>query len=282
VYKSQIRGSRQGFEEVRDMIPIDGFYLYSSGYQIHPLSEMKGNAPFQDWHIPLLIGQGAVETLLEKSIYQLKFSKAVGQKLLDAIKALTLDGDRTNDINMYEAYLVTSALSEFETVLTAELSQLNIFMVVKKRGYDTSDLVHKGWVLFPDEIVTKVPESLPDLGYAARCIAFELPTAAGFHMHRANESVLHHYYDAVTGGAARPTSRNIGDYLTALRTQGDQKILSALKDLKDLHRNPLIHPEHTLESVDEAIALLGSIQAAVVLMLREIPDPSKALPQSPP
>jgi hypothetical protein len=46
-----------------------------------------------------------------------------------------------------------------------------------------------------------------------------------------------------------------------------------LKDLKDLHRNPLIHPEHTLESVDQAIALLGSIQCVVVYMLKAVPLP---------
>jgi hypothetical protein len=107
-------------------------------------------------------------------------------------------------------------------------------------------------------------------------MAWELPTAAGFHLHRANESVLHCWYDSVSNGQTRPAGRNIGDYLKVVNEQnlGSAKIRSALKDLKDLHRNPLIHPEDSLESVDEAIALLGSIQAVVVSMLKDIAFPA--------
>ena len=74
----------------------------------------------------------------------------------------------------------------------------------------------------------------------------------------------------------------MGDYIAALTNQGagDPIVLSALKDLKDLHRNPLIHPEHTLE-IDEAIALLGSIQSVIVHMLKAIPLPVSDLPDLP-
>ena len=121
---------------------------------------------------------------------------------------------------------------------------------------------------------------------ATRCVAFNLPTAAGFHLHRLNESVLHRYYDAVTEGAPRPSSRNMGEYLAEMkkRGKGDDKTLSALKDLKDLHRNPLVHPEDSLENIDEALALLGSVHAAVVSMLKAIAMPAElalaANPQS--
>jgi len=65
----------------------------------------------------------------------------------------------------------------------------------------------------------------------------------------------------------------MGDYPAAMRDNkwGDGATLSALKDLKDLRRNPLIHPDHSLESVDDAIALLGSIHACVVRMLKVLP-----------
>lgn len=87
---------------------------------------------------------------------------------------------------------------------------------------------------------------------------------------------MHCYYDHVTGGKPRPSGRNIDDYIAALNKleTGDQKVLSALKDLKDLHRNPLVHPEDSLENVDEAIALLGSIQSGVVHMLKAIKLPA--------
>ena len=256
------------------MIRIDGFYLYTVGYAIHPVSELQSDVTFQDWVIRLFVAQNALETLLQKSVFQLRTSITAGGKLLSAIKALTADPQRTTPIDFMEAYLVTSSLTEFEHVLAAEFGLVNIYLVVKKRGYDTNDLIHNGEVIFPDDLRRKVPEALADVAQATRCIAFELPTAAAFHLHRANESVLHHWYDSISNGRARPTGRNIGDYLKVLNENnlGSSKVRSALKDLKDLHRNPLIHPEDSLESIDEAIALLGSIQAVIVTMLRDIPD----------
>lgn len=262
------------------MIRIDGFYLYSAGYSIHPLSTIQQGAAFQDSLYTLFIAQSTLEMLLERSVFQLQTSRAAGQKLLDALKPLTADPQRAEPIDFMEAYNVTSALNEFEHVLNAEFGMMNIYIVMKKRGYDTLDLIQRGIVLFPPELSIKVPESVEDINTATQCIAYELPTAAGFHLHRANESVLHRYYDAVTNNALRPAGRSIGEYLAEMRNKGVGQpiVTSALKDLKDLHRNPLIHPEHSLETVDEAIALLGSIQAAVVHMLKEIPEPPQVLP----
>jgi hypothetical protein len=124
---------------------------------------------------------------------------------------------------------------------------------------------------------------LPDLEQATRCIAFELFTAAGFHLHRANEAVLRRYWDAVTNGATRPASRNMRDYLNELNKlkAGDAKVKATLKDLKDLHRNPLIHPEQTLENVDDAIALMNGVHTAVPNMLKQMPTIATVPPPPP-
>jgi len=65
----------------------------------------------------------------------------------------------------------------------------------------------------------------------------------------------------------------MGDYLSEMNKKkvGSAKIKAALKDLKDLHRNPLIHSEHSLDSADEAIALMNGIHTVMVYMLKEIP-----------
>jgi len=186
------------------------------------------------------------------------------------------DKDGERKITQYDANDLNRQFNLFKTVLLAELETLNANFVTQKRGYDTATLIEAAENIFPPELPHRVPEAVFDLREAGKCIAFELPTAAGFHLHRANEAILHRYYDAVTDGKPRPTSRNIGDYLAALRQHnaGDPKLLAALKDLKDLHRNPLIHPDQTLESIDEAIALMNGIHNAVVHMLKVIPDTS--------
>jgi hypothetical protein len=144
-------------------------------------------------------------------------------------------------------------------------------------------LVEAGVRCFPNDVWTKAPDAISDLLQGTRCIAFELFTAAGFHLHRANEAVLRRYWDAITKGAPRPASRNVGDYLAEMNKQnvGNEKVKAALKDLKDLHRNPLIHPEHSLENADEAIALMNGVHTVMVHMLKQIPEVAQ-LPVIPP
>jgi hypothetical protein len=150
-----------------------------------------------------------------------------------------------------------------------------LFLVTRKRAYDMRDLIFHGSLVFPPEFGAKVPEAIDDAEQATRCIAFELPTAAGFHLHRVNERVLRRWYDAVTNQAERPQGRTIGAFLQSLesRKAGSEAVRSALKSLKDLHRNPLMHPEDSLTSIDDALALMGHIMAVVVMMLKDIPAP---------
>jgi len=111
-----------------------------------------------------------------------------------------------------------------------------------------------------------------DIREAGKSLAFELPTAAGFHLFRATESVLRKYYVHETGSTAPPKVRNIGVYLNALKiaNKGDPKVRAALKQMTDLHRNPLIHPE-TILTLDEAIAIFGIARSAITAMLSVLP-----------
>jgi hypothetical protein len=156
------------------------------------------------------------------------------------------------------------------------METLNTYSVTQKRGYDSMALISFAESIFPPELGVKVPEAIPDIREAGKCIAFELPTAAGFHLHRANEAMMHRYYDQVSGGKPRPKNRNIGGYLAAMTENkyGDPRLIATLKDLNDLHRNPLIHPDQSLESIDEAIALMNAIHTATVFMLKAIPTPA--------
>ena len=261
------------------MQKIDGYYLYMVGASIHPLADFHKNLTYSSVHIPILIAHGSLETFLQRSVFRPKICQQTGNELLRVLKVFEEKAEDTaisgNTIAPFDIYQLSTSLNAFESVLGAEFGVSDMYLVAKKRGYDTTELIERGTVLFPADLTLKVPATQLDIEQGARCLAFELPTAAGFHFHRANESVLHRYYDAVTGGKPRPSSRNIGDYLQELNklNVGSLVVKSALKDLKDLHRNPLIHPEHTIDDIDEAIALLGSIHCVIVHMLKEIPLP---------
>jgi hypothetical protein len=99
--------------------------------------------------------------------------------------------------------------------LLADLGVLHSYFVTQKGGFDTISLLAYGENLFPPELASKVRDALFDAREAGKCLAFELPTACGFHIFRATESVLRKYYMQVTNSTIAPKVRNIGVYLNA-------------------------------------------------------------------
>lgn len=122
------------------------------------------------------------------------------------------------------------------------------------------------------DLPRKVPEALNELREAGKCIAFEIPTAAAFHIYGAIELILRRYWTVTTGGRPNPKQRSIGVYLAALKKNdcGDPKVIAALEQLKDLHRNVVVHPDETLLGED-AIALVGMANSVAAAMLKALP-----------
>jgi len=264
----------------------DGSYLYNLGSNLHPLKSVDVGDTYAMAYPALIWGEQGLDALLHQSIYKLRHSLQSGETLLSWIrfikdKAIRSADFATEEVAVSDATGLRTSLANFETNLASEFGLMPTYLVAKKGGYDTADLIENGRALFQSALPSKVPDSVRDIEQATRCIAFEVPTAAGFHLHRANESVLHKYFDAVCGDVHPPKERNMGAYLAVMEKHelGDRRVRSALKDIKDLHRNPLIHPEHSLESVEEAIDLLGAIRAAIGAMLPAIPEPDE--PPSP-
>lgn len=264
----------------------DGQYLYTVGHQVHAVGTIKNGETYGSILGRVWTAQTALEQFLNGSIYQLRYCFANGQNLLLWIKHIAnkafSTSDLTNDtIEDADLNHLKAALVLFENNLASEFAQMDSYLVAKKGGYDTRDLIDNGAALFQASLARKVPGAIRDIKQATRCIAFELPTAAGFHLHRANESVLHAYFDAVRGTINHPKdgNRNMGNYIALMDQNGlgDERVRAALKDIKNLHRNPLIHPDHDLDAVDDAIDLLGAIRAAVGAMLPAIPEPAGPL-----
>lgn len=268
---------------------VDGYYLYNVGSYIHPLSGLKGKATWEnssesvpattyaEAYLVLVVAEGALEPLLTRSIFRLRTSQQAGQKLLAELRNIkskaTVSENHSDLLDWFDVYNLQEALKAFESILQAELALLPLYVVMPKAGYDTTTLIENGAACFPLDIEVKVPEAVGDLREGTRCIAYELNTAAGFHLHRANEAVLRCYWDAVSKGKNRPPRGNMGDYLNEMKqgNLGDENVRAALDHLVKLHRNPLIHPEQNLDSSDDAIGLMNHIHTAIVQMLKVIP-----------
>jgi hypothetical protein len=266
------------------MIRISLTYFYDVGLRLNRLRAIRPGAKLNEVWLDLFTVQGELETLLTSSIVSsaVRASYAPAQALVNTLKRYTdidFDAGETMMLSPQEVANLGRDLTAFETVLRAEFAAADAYFVLPKGGYDTLRLVTQGEVVWPPDLWAKVPEAVTDAREAGKCIAFELATAAGFHIMRALEAVLLRYWDKATNGKARPTNRNLGNYLAQLEKGGfgDPKIIAALRQIKDLHRNSLMHPEDTL-TVQEAIELLGITQSAASAMLRELPLLKQAEP----
>ena len=260
---------------------VDGAYLYELGKKISPLANIDEHVIWEEAWLRLYIAFSELERFINNSVYtqNVRTSRTNANELLTLLKEFVDNANKDelkhDQIGAYDAYRLNNALRSFETVMAAEFGMMPLFLVTPKKGYDLMTLLYSGASLFPAELELKVPEAIPDVMAGTQCLGLEMFTAAAFHFHRATESVLRKYWESVLPGRKHPGNKTIGDYLRALgqARKGSPKLKSCLRDLKDLYRNPVLHPEYSLTNLDEAIALMGSINAAMVQMLLTIPPP---------
>lgn len=260
------------------MQPIDGSYLYKLGKSVRPLGDITENTNWSDAWLPLFVAHSDLDSFINGSVYSviLKTSRSSTLNLIRLLKEMVDESKeeekKSGQVDLYNAYRLKSALQDFEAVMAAEFGLMPTFLVTPRKGYDLNTLLYQGQALFPADLGAKVPGALPDVMAGARCMAFELWTAGAFHFHRVTESVLRRYWDSVLPNKPHPKVKTIGEYLRGLiaSRKGSPKLKAALKDLKDLDRNPVLHPEYSLTNVEELDALMGSIRNAVVQMLKDI------------
>ena len=259
------------------VIRIDGSFLLSLGKvlqnftnSLHVGRNLKDN---YEW-IPVWSAQNQVSQFLE-SVFQPRVSHERGKALVDLIQS-TFGDNFDHQLTTTDVNALSHAVNEFETVLRAELQVADLYLMYPKGGFSTQTMISRPAEIFPDDLLSKVPDSALDVQQLGLCLAFDLPTAAAFHLHRINEAVLRRYYVAVANGADPPKSGNMGSYLCLLKklTNHDAKLLATLNAIKDHYRNPVMHPEQSVETIDDAFGLLGLIRTAVVQMLKEIASPS--------
>jgi hypothetical protein len=128
------------------------------------------------------------------------------------------------------------------------------------------DLISNADDHIPYALRAAVPEKAKkDLAESGRCLAFQLPTAAPFHMWRALETVMDAYYKALTKKSFEENKimRNWAAYIEALENaHADKKITKFLDHIRSEYRNPVSHPSETLEP-DDAFNLFGTGLSAI-------------------
>lgn len=263
------------------MQQINVYQFYQIANVVHPLTELKAGGQLKSYFYTLIMARFWLHSLASDKVIPVPICRPVTWKVMKAIETLfPADLDQMNKLDMEkevtpgDLYGVVEAAKEFETVFSAELQNLATYFVSKKGIYDTNDLIARADDLFMEPIKQQMSEQAKlDIREAGKCLAFDLATASGFHIARAVESVLLDYLKLLCSKVVdelKDSQRNLGYYIKiAKEHHGEPKVCSSLDQFRDLHRNPLIHPEAVL-TVEGAVTLLGIAQSAIVSMILEI------------
>ena len=163
--------------------------------------------------------------------------------------------------------IIRHSLDSFETVFAAELPTCDTYSVSKKGIYSTADLIERPEMAIYEEVRKSLPDAvIGDFKQAGKCLAFELPTGAGFHTMRSTEAVLRIYWKLVLQPKSRIKPPEMAKCINELRKRGeDEKLLDVLDHIRDLHRNTLMHPEAFL-TMKEALRLFDIAKSAITAM----------------
>jgi hypothetical protein len=184
---------------------------------------------------------------------------------------------------------IKSALKTFEARFAGDCESLNVFSIPQVQAYDVRTLIEEGERLLPEPVIKKLlqrPKPLADTREAAKCLAYKLWTASGFHVARTTEAVLQDYYCHVTKGDlpkvggqrtwVKLTEHLLGGPLNKTTNTrpnppiGNIEILESVDYVGRAYRNPLIHPEHVLTETDGP-SLLEACVGAMTKLLAGLP-----------
>lgn len=160
----------------------------------------------------LYLARWTLKSFLDLKEIPIDISEETGKNLLNMIDGLTEKKSSNQHIEAYEVSSILYLLGQFETVLAAELQKQLTYVVSQISGYSMQLLVNKAEANLQEEAIKSgaIPDNAKkDFREAGRCLAFELPTAAGFHTMRATESVLRKYYKLATGKDADAKNLNL-------------------------------------------------------------------------
>ena len=179
-----------------------------------------------------------------------------------------------------EAAELWHVLDAVYTTFETESKRKYLVGLHNQRGYESTILIEKMnetvspecWRYFSEFTKREIRE-------CGRCLAFERYTAAGFHMLRAFESEVRDYVCLVL--QAEPLKRDLGYFTDVLaRNQASDKLVSSLNEIRRLDRNPLIHPEASLD-LDEAVGIVNLSIAALTRLIADMKR-QRLLPSIPP
>lgn len=238
--------------------------------------------------VKTLVASFAVEQLVQHllaSYKELKSCRTAGDELLRLNSLFRrrvegeLRGDDPVDTELHVTlFQVTNQLNRFRTLLLEALQREPVFRVTQTAGYETLTLLTQAERTFPESARMKFrADVVAEIRESGKCLAYDTPTAAGFHSIRALELVMHDYYVAVCKPAKPKKLVNWKAYISALKNdhlkkggKAAAKVIAILEDMAASDRNLIMHPKRVLK-FDEALTLFKQCESAMISMASKLP-----------
>jgi hypothetical protein len=164
---------------------------------------------------------------------------------------------------------VLEALRSVRETFDAECGRNYVVGLERQRALDTKTLIESIEVAFAPKCWQRLsPKTKREIEESGKCLIFERYTGAGFHMMRAVESEIRDYIFLLL--RQHSAKRDWGYYLETLKNNGaDQKLTSTLDNMRNLDRNPIMHPDDFLD-IDDAVGIFNLGQTAVDRLIADM------------
>lgn len=250
--------------------------MYECGGVLKAIGKLRPNTVMADVRAEMLLAQFWLDWLLTRDHIPIVDVREAAERLRGFINQLA--GLPDGEVLGANRHVIIDAIfSRFEIGLSVELARLHVYFVTPVLGYDSDVLLSNGRAVLTQSTLKWLPEdAAKGFDDGTRCLALKQATAAGFLFLRSVEDMMHDYYDIISNGAARPQRRNMGDYINALERLPDvsPSMLEVLTSIKNLRRNPLMHPDQRLE-MDDAIETFDVAKSAISAMARQAEEHSR-------
>lgn len=266
------------------MKKLNTYQFYSLATKIHPLVTLS---PVDTEFSKLFVSIYNASTALRPYIGDKgMFPPSSRHAAIDLVRLLDAAGledwgknpaafDMKKVVRSWEVAGIRSRASDLETVFANDLPGLDTYYVSRKGIYSTPDLIERAELAITDGLSREACDGFPhnvikDFNQAGRCLAFELPTAAGFHTMRSVEAHVRLYWNMVRKPPEETREPEMAQCINELRASGENaKLMDILDHVRDLHRNALMHPEVFLE-MPEALRLFDISKSAISAVAERI------------
>ena len=240
------------------------YKYYFLGTCLRYLQDITPGCPIHDNDGEWYLLTNLTRFLKDLELLELRITITAARKLPDFIEKLSKLPKETR-LTVEDAINLSNIMDAVRGTLDAELLEHYAFVTSPKR-HDFRALIEDPSTLFAPSVYAGLPDlARYDISEAGKCIAFERPTAAAFHLLRATENILREFYKSLVKQRRVPLMWGpmVKDLQKRRAAKNHEILLNHLDNLRESFRNPTQHPDmkyniHEVQTFSGYVSMLST------------------------